>query len=379
MFIKEVRARAIRDSRNQKTIEVSVNGSKASSPSGKSTGEYETPPYFKSLNYNIELLNSWNENLKINSFKDLKKLEDLIKKKYRFTDAKQFGANALVAFELATLKALAKEKNLELWQLINRKASKFPKPVGNTIGGGLHSLQLKSSPVFQEFLLIPELKTFKDCVAEMNSIYNKIKSFSIKRKNDEGAWLVPGDEIRILSILHENLSNKVRLGTDVASSTFYKNSKYLYKSSAKKHQEHYDFISFLIKTYNLLYIEDPFQEEDFPSFSKLLKENPRSLIVGDDLTATQITRTKKAIKMKSINAMIIKPNQNGSLLELEEIFKLCKKHDIKTVISHRSGETLDDSLADLAFGFQADCIKCGISTKWREAKLNRLIEIELKK
>ncbi|MCA9485326.1 MAG: phosphopyruvate hydratase, partial [Nanoarchaeota archaeon] len=98
--------------------------------------------------------------------------------------------------------------------------------------------------------------------------------------------------------------------------------------------------------------------------------------VGDDLTATQIFRLKKAIRKRSINAMIVKPNQNGSLVELKEIMEICKKNKISTIISHRSGETLDNALADLAFGFQSDYIKCGISTKWREAKLKRLIEIE---
>jgi len=94
------------------------------------------------------------------------------------------------------------------------------------------------------------------------------------------------------------------------------------------------------------------------------------------LTATHFSRLKKAISLKSINAMIVKPNQNGSLLELKKIIDLCKKHKIKTILSHRSGETMDNSLADYAFAFQTDFIKCGISTKWREAKLKRLIQIE---
>ncbi|MEK6800435.1 MAG: phosphopyruvate hydratase, partial [Nanoarchaeota archaeon] len=115
-------------------------------------------------------------------------------------------------------------------------------------------------------------------------------------------------------------------------------------------------------------------EEDFEGFSKIQRKN--SLVIGDDLTATQLPRLRKAINAKSINAMIIKPNQNGSLFELKKIFETCKKHKIKTILSHRSGETLDNALADYAFGFQADFIKTGISTKWREVKLNRLIEIE---
>ena len=100
------------------------------------------------------------------------------------------------------------------------------------------------------------------------------------------------------------------------------------------------------------------------------------MVVGDDLTATHLERVKKAIKQRSISAMIVKPNQNGSLLEVGDIVDLCKKHKIKTVMSHRSGETMDDALADYAFAFGVDFIKCGIATKWREAKLNRMIDIE---
>ena len=116
------------------------------------------------------------------------------------------------------------------------------------------------------------------------------------------------------------------------------------------------------------------QEEDFDAFSQINKKN--TLVVGDDLTATHISRVEKAIKNKSINAMIIKPNQNGSLLEVKKIFDICKKKGIKTILSHRSGETMDSALADYAFGFGADFIKCGISTPWREIKLQRMIEIE---
>ena len=102
------------------------------------------------------------------------------------------------------------------------------------------------------------------------------------------------------------------------------------------------------------------------------------LIVGDDLIATQYNRLVGAIRTRSINAVIIKPNQNGSLLELARIFDLCRRSRIKTILSHRSGETLDSALADYAVGFGADYIKCGVATPWREVKLNRLVEIEEK-
>ena len=140
--------------------------------------------------------------------------------------------------------------------------------------------------------------------------------------------------------------------------------------------EQLGYLSNLIKNYNLLYIEDPFHEEDFENFAKLLKKFPDSLIVGDDLTVTNSKRLQKAIEMKSINAIIVKPNQCGSLIEVKKVCEMAKENNIKIVFSHRSGETTENILADLAFGFQADFFKCGITGKEREAKIKRLIEIE---
>ena len=135
-------------------------------------------------------------------------------------------------------------------------------------------------------------------------------------------------------------------------------------------------MSNLIKNFNIYYIEDPFDETDFEGFAKLLKRFPDRLIVGDDLTTTNLKRLEKAIKMKSINAIIVKPNQIGSLIEVKEVCELAKKNNVKIVFSHRSGETEETILADLAFGFQADFFKCGITGREREAKIKRLVEIE---
>jgi len=367
MLLREVKAKKIKDSRGDLTIEVSVNGFKASSPSGKSKGKYETPSYYKSIDKNIKFLNITEFNLNINSFNDLRKVESFIKKKLKFKNPKQFGANALFALESAILKALARSKKKQLWQIINPKAKKLPIPVGNAIGGGLHSHN-KNAPTFQEFLLIPKSKSIKQNIKTMQQIYKKFKT---KSKNDEGAWQINANDEQVLEIL-KKIKN-VRIGIDAAASSFYKNKEYCYKNKSLNKTAQIHYINSLIKKYNVFYFEDPLQEEDCNGFSKIKKKN---LVVGDDLTATQIPRLKKAIKTKAINAMIIKPNQNGSLLELKKIFQICKKHKIKTIISHRSGETLDNALADYAVAFQADFIKTGISTKWREAKLKRLIKIE---
>ena len=373
MLLKEVRAKKIFDSRKKPTIEVSANGQKASAPSGKSKGKAETPSYHKSIDWNINFLNKTKFNLEINSFKDLEKLEFFIKKKTKLRDVKQFGANALVALEIATLKALAKSQGKQLWQTINPNAKKIPVPVGNSVGGGLHSENFENHPTFQEFELIPNENSAKQNVKSMNKVYKQLKRLlKSRKKNDEGAWQTTFHNEQVLTILR---NFETRIGLDIAATSFYKNKIYKYKNKKFTTKEQIDYINYIIKKYNLFYIEDPLHEDDFSGFSKIIRSS-NHLVVGDDLTATQISRLKKAIKLKSINAIIIKPNQNGSLLELAKVFKLCKKHNIKTILSHRSGETLDNALADLAVGFQADFIKTGISTKWREAKLKRLIQIE---
>lgn len=372
MLIKSLSAQKIKDSRNDFTIEISINGQKASSPSGKSTGKYETPSYNNSIEWNINAINNLKISFEINSFNDLSKIESFIQEQFNLKNAKQFGANALFALESAILKALAKSQNKELWQIINSNASRMPIPIGNAIGGGLHS-HIEAHPTFQEFLLIPKENSIKKNYHLIKKIRSELgKKLKAKKINDEGAWECALAEEDILDLL---LLYRINIGIDVASSSFYKNRKYNYKNKSLSKKEQVNYINSLIKKYNLFYVEDPLHEEDFTNFSKVIKSQ-NHLVVGDDLTATQIPRLNKAIGSKSINAIIIKPNQNGSLLELQEIFNICKKHNIKTILSHRSGETLDSALADYAFAFQADFIKCGIATKWREVKLNRLIDIE---
>jgi len=373
MQLKEVRARKIKDSRGEPTIEISIGKSTASSPSGKSTGKYETPSFRKSFDWNIKYLNKERFDIPINSFDDLKKLEFSIKKKLKLDDAKQFGANALFALECAILKSLAAEQKKELWQIINPRAKKFPLPVGNAVGGGLHSHN-KEAPTFQEFLIIPQSKSPKQNFILMKNIHANLKSkVKVGSKNDEGAWQTSLNNEEILEVLSK--FKGIRIGIDAAASAFHKNSEYIYKNKTLNRQTQIHYINALIKKYDLLYCEDPLDEEDFMGFRKI-KHSSNNLVVGDDLTATHISRLKKAIRLKAINAMIVKPNQNGSLVELKEVMAVCKKNNIETIISHRSGETMDNALADLAFGFGADFIKCGIATKWREAKLKRLIEIE---
>lgn len=385
MIIKEVKARIIEDSRGEKTIAVSVNRcEEASSPNGKSTGDYETKSYYKSLDFCVKFLNDWKEDVEINKFDDLKIVEKIICKKIKVRNANEFGANSLYAFESAILKALAYSKRKQLYEIVGN-SRKMPNLVGNVIGGGLHSSSISKHPNFQEFLVIPKGKSISKNIKAMNYLYNLAKKkLKIKRVNDEGALLVPFNDKDVLDLLNrfriktkKKFKCNIEIGLDCASSSLFKNSHYNYYEKRINTEWQNKFIQELAEYYSLFYIEDPFHQRDFSSFAELNK-NVKSMVVGDDLTATQYNRTVGAIRTKSISGMIIKPNQNGSLLELKRIFDLCKKHGIKTVMSHRSGETMDNALADYAVGFGADYIKCGVATSWREVKLKRLIEIERK-
>ena len=381
-MIKSVSAKEIFDSRKEKTILVSINTNigifSASSPNGKSTGKYATKIYKKNLEGDIKTIKKFSDYFSkevIENFDDLRRIEDIIND--------FVGANTLFAFESAILKAVAKKKKKEIWELINPSAKKFPRLVGNCIGGGKHSkTTTEKKPDFQEFLLIPNSKSVKESFEINKKTKNNIQNILKKndenfknKKNDEDAWISSLNEKEILEILK---TLKIPTGSDIAASTFYKRKKYNYENPMIKRdsEEQINYLTNLIKNFDLFYIEDPFDEEDFESFSKLLKKFPKKLIIGDDLTVTNYKRLKKAIETKSINGIIVKPNQIGSLLEVKEVCDLAKKENIKIIFSHRSGETEENILADLAFGFQADFFKSGITGKEREVKIKRLIEIE---
>ncbi len=391
MKIQKIEARKIFNSRKEKTVEISVFTRKgrfiSSAPEGKSKGQFEAKPYAVNLEKDILFLNNLKirelEKLKIEEFKDLREIEGLVSGK--------IGANSLFALESSVLKALAAEQGEELWELLSRsKIKKFPYPVGNCIGGGLHTKELNGKkPDFQEFLIIPRVKLFCDNVFLMRKAHEEIKKILELRKskgklNDENSWSTSLDNeecLKILSKIADSLSDeagcRVEIGVDVASSSLFENGFYVYKNKPqvlnKKMQ--IDYLTELAENYDLHYIEDPLEEQDFADFSSLRKKII-PIIVGDDLTATNLFRLKKAFQNKSINAMIVKPNQNGSLLKVKEICDFCKEKEIATVFSHRSGETLDNTISDLAVAWEADFIKTGILGREREVKLNRIIEIE---
>jgi enolase len=253
----------------------------------------------------------------------------------------------------------------------------------------LHSEGKK--PEFQEFHIIPRVKHFSDAVYIMKKSHEicgkRLELLGAKGKlNDENAWSTNLNNEQVLKVMEETrdeivneLGRDVDLGVDVAASSFFENGKYIYKNKKLDRKEQLKYLSKLAEEYELIYLEDPFHEEDFDGFGMMMDELTKvdsCLVVGDDLTASQIDRVKEAIKRKCISGVILKPNQNGSLLELAEIAKYCKQKGIKIIVSHRSGETMDYALADIAFALGADYIKTGILGKEREVKLQRMIEIE---
>ena len=390
MKVISLKAKVIKDTRGDKTIEVTLKTSKgtfiASAPNGKSTGINEVPMWKKSLNGDIKTINDYFiEEINFNKFDDLKIIEDIF--------SSIIGGNSLIAIEFVFLKALAKQEEKEVWELINshrEKLNKFPMPVGNIMEGGLHSSS-KIKPNFQEFHIIPIIASFEQAVKinkraweNCREILKNIDKTFKGKTSDENAWITSlSDEqtIEVLKEVKDNMQDEfnrtIHIGMDIAASSFFKINKYIYKNpkSIKSKDEQIKYMQMLSKDF--FYIEDPLEENDFEGFSKIKEKSANgTLIVGDDLTTTSVERIIAAKKRNSINGVIIKPNQIGSLLKVKEAVDYCKKNNIKTIFSHRSGETSENILADLAFGFGADFIKTGTCGKDRDEKLNRMIEIE---
>lgn len=431
MRILDSTVRIIKNSRDQDTIEVTIKTKlglfTTSAPDGASKGENEVQTFPKEgVGMAVQFLSPLLFKLQNNyahfrDFSDLKIIEDEFRKVDKTKNLSLTGGNTLYAAEASILKAIARShQEKELWKALYDESfpehpinippyvskEKLPKPnmpmqLGNCVGGGKHTKETEK-PDFQEFLILPKTNTFRECFNINQKVYSEVKNL-LKKKDkkfqgkltDEKAFISYLSNEEILAILKE-IQDKMQkkgkgfgLGLDIAASSFYdkKTKKYFYtnfngqpkKLNAK---EQLDYIFNLIKTYNLAYVEDPFDESDFLSFSKLLakvkKAKLDTLIVGDDLTCTNPTLLKKAISKKSINAVIIKPNQIGSLIETKKALDLAKNNNIVPIISNRSGETEDDTIAQLAVGWQIPIIKISIQGKERLAKTKKLLDIENK-
>ncbi|MDD4878214.1 MAG: enolase C-terminal domain-like protein [Candidatus Nanoarchaeia archaeon] len=376
MIIKEVRARKILNSRKEPAIEVIINNKySASTPSGASTGIHEVKAFAKDVNDSCFYINhkAALKGLKFNSFDDLEQIDSLLPK---------IGGNAVLAIQYAILREMS---NNEVWRFLNPHSRSIPMPLGNVIGGGKHTRRHSTS--IQEFLLMPRALSIRDNISAMRAIHEKVqKELKLRELTDEGAWVPNGSDKAVLEYLHKFLSNventhgiKVNFGVDMAASSFWDGKHYNYrnlangKSAKLTPKQQIELVNMIAKEHFLCFVEDPLQEEDFDGFSKIRQT---TLVCGDDLVTTNLERLKEALKHKAINCMIIKPNQIGSIIQTKKVVDFAKANEIVTVISHRSGETMDTMISDLAVAWEIPYIKTGIHGKERECKLQRLADIE---
>ncbi|MEK9130243.1 MAG: phosphopyruvate hydratase [Patescibacteria group bacterium] len=413
--IKNIFAREILDSRGDPTIETTVkleNGisEKAAVPSGASKGIYEATELRdnnpKRYNGNGVLNACKNVNTKI--FQALKGIDvmqqqiiDQIMIDLDKTENKSnLGANAILSVSLACARAAAKFKKIELYHYISICYALptthyiLPIPMFNILNGGKHA---DTNLDFQEFMIIPSRKKFKEMVRIGSEIFHKLGNILLKKKynanvGNEGGYApnINSNEKAIKIILEAIKETKYQankdifLGLDVAASEFYnkEKNKYILKADnlILSRQKLINLYLDLIKKYPLISIEDPIEQDDWNGWNEITSKIPtKQLIIGDDFFVTNVKRLKKGIEQKCANAILIKLNQIGTLTETIECIKLAQKNHYKIIISHRSGETCDDFIADLAIAVKADYIKAGsLSRGERICKYNRLMEIEEK-
>ena len=402
--ISNIKARQVFDSRGNPTIESEIyleDGNKASAivPSGASTGTHEAfelrdvedKKYLgRSVLKAIEKVNGEISKELIGfDAEDQKKIDETLIKLDGTKQKKRLGANAILSVSLASCKAAAHSKKIPLFKSLGNEKT-LPLPLMNIINGGSHA---NNSLRIQEFMIRPNrAKNFKDAINICFLVIQKLKSL-MNNKNlsttlgDEGGFApnLSNNEEAIEFILKAIEDSGFKAGTDisicldVAANELFKEKKYSVNSSkfitSDKTIEYY---LDLIKKYPIKSIEDPLAEDDWDSWVNLTKLLTRDIqLVGDDLFVTNKERLLKGINSKAANAILIKPNQIGTLTETIEVIDLAQKNNYKTIISHRSGDSEDTFIADLAVATNSSQIKTGsLARSERVAKYNRLLKIE---
>jgi enolase len=403
--IIKVVGRQVFDSRGNPTVEAEVflsNKTKASAivPSGASTGTFEAyelrdgnKDYFlgKSVLFAVKNINTIiNKTLKkIDSGKQ-KKIDQVLLELDGTKNKKKLGANALLAVSLAVSKVEAISKKKELYQHLGGKFL-LPKPLMNIINGGAHA---DNNLRIQEFMIRPDsAKNFMEAIEKSFLVIQNLKKI-LQSKNlstnvgDEGGFapLINSNEEALDLVVDAIEKSKLKPGVDinicldVAANELINKSGYYSLNSSKfiSVNDSINYYKDLVSKYPIKSIEDPFAENDWGAWSRLTKEIGKNVqIVGDDLFVTNVDRLKRGIKEKSANSILIKVNQIGTLTETLDVIDLAKKNNFSTIISHRSGDTEDTFIADLAVATQSTQIKTGsLARSERVAKYNRLLRIE---
>ena len=408
--ITKIRGRQILDSRGNPTVEVDVFCGdimgRAAVPSGASTGEYEA----------VELRDGGDKYLGKSVTKAVKNVNNIISKELvgkscndqagidKFlidldgtNNKSNLGANAILGVSLACAHLASKISNEPLYKYLGgQEANLLPVPMMNIINGGSHS----DAPIaFQEFMIRPVgADSFSESLRYGAEIFHTLKSIIKSKKlstavGDEGGFapnFTGGTEEAIDTILHSidkagfSVGKDITLAMDCAASEFYKDGKYNYKifegdnGHIRDSAEQVEYLKSLVDQYPIDSIEDGCDENDWDGWNMLTKEiGDRCQLVGDDLLVTNLKYLKRAIKEKSANSILIKPNQIGTLTETINAINLAKESGWTAVVSHRSGETEDTTISDIAVGLNVGQIKTGsLSRSDRIAKYNQLLRIE---
>ncbi len=389
--IEEITLRTILDSRGNETVEAEIHTrwgfGRAAAPSGASTGTYEArvrPPRQAIEDAEKNLIPS----LIGEDARDQITFDARLREIDGTPNFSSIGANIAVALSLACAKAAASSLDLELFRYLGGVfANKTPLPLGNIIGGGAHA---QGATSIQEFLVVPTgASGASEGVFVNAAVHRAVKKIlqtqgKLSGKGDEGAWAPAISDTEAFEIVSEAIATvsdetnvEIRMGIDVAASELWDGNQYHYKDAIRTREEQIAYMADLVDRYNLIYIEDPLYEEDFEGFADLTAAvGDRCLICGDDLFVTNVERITKGVETHAANCVLIKPNQIGTLTETFEAMRLAQRSGMETVMSHRSGETTDETIAHLATAFECIFLKTGAVGGERIAKLNELIRIE---
>jgi len=402
--INSVTAREILDSRGNPTVEVEVkledkSIGRAAVPSGASTGAFEAAELrdggSRYLGKGVETAVK-NVVLKIAPAVIGMKADDqrLLDEKMIALDGTKnkssLGANAILGVSLATARAAATSSNQSLFKYLGGGSAKtLPVPMMNILNGGAHA---DTNVDIQEFMIAPiGAQSFKESLRWGAEIYHSLKSV-LKKKGlatsigDEGGFAPNLESNRaaldLILVAIENAGFKagtqIALAMDVAATEFFEDGKYKFEGKLLTSEQMIAYYSELVSAYPLVSIEDPLDEDDWSGWAKLTAELGEKIqIVGDDLFVTNIERLTKGIESKTANALLVKVNQIGSLTETIDAVNLAHKNNYKSMMSHRSGETEDTTIADLAVALNCGQIKTGAPARSeRVAKYNQLLRIE---
>ena len=402
MFIDHIHAREILDSRGNPTVEVDVftesGFGRASVPSGASTGTNEAlelrdrdKRYLgKGVTKAVNNVNTEIRKALLGiDVRDQREIDAIMIELDGTENKSKLGANAILGASLSVAHAAADSLGISLYRYLGgTNAFTLPVPTMNVINGGKHA---GNELAIQEFMLQPGgAKTFSEALRMGAETYHTLGAILVKKYGNsavnvgyEGGYAPPlKNTIDALDALTDAIeeagyNKKITIGLDSAATEFYKDGKYKVDGRKLSSGELIDFYSELVDTYPILSIEDPFEEESFEDFAELTKKLKDTIIIGDDLFVTNVKRLEQGIKMNAGNALLLKVNQIGTLSEAFDAARLAQKNKFKVVVSHRSAETEDTTIADISVAIGAELIKTGAPARSeRNAKYNQLLRIE---